>query len=148
MERARTSYSRGSSSSCPEAAIEQCVRLTARVHAGVAAIGDDEDRDAAAVAELTDLALRHPGWAQVVLASIPPIDDERLRPGLSRIGDLVSTMFRLGPHSTLRRRARVTASLSVLVTLALTYEEETTAETARPLIVELCLATLGHPAEP
>lgn len=118
------------------------------MHAGVAAIGDDEDRDAAAVAELTDLALRHPGWAQVVLASIPPIDDERLRPGLSRIGDLVSTMFRLGPHSTLRRRARVTASLSVLVTLALTYEEETTAETARPLIVELCLATLGHPAEP
>lgn len=130
-----------------EAAIEQCVRLTAGVYAGVAAIGGDDDRDAAAVAGLTDLALRHPGWAQVVLASIPPIGDERLRPGLSRIGDLVSDMFRLGPHSTLDRRARVTGALGVLVTLALTYQEQTTTETARPLIVDICRATLGAEGE-
>lgn len=78
-----------------DAALQQCVRLTEGVHDDVAAIEDDRDRDAAAVRGLVDLALSHPGWAQVVLASIPPIRDERLRPGLGRIGDLVSDMFRL-----------------------------------------------------
>lgn len=125
-----------------EAALEQCVRLTEGVRSRVDAIDDDHARDAASLDGLIDLALRHPGWAQVVLASIPPVTDERLRPGLVRIGDLVSEMFRLDDHTTLPRRARVTAALGVLVTLALTYEELTTADVARPLMREICLTTI------
>ncbi|SDQ19767.1 TetR/AcrR family transcriptional regulator [Microbacterium sp. cf332] len=128
-----------------DASLAQCVSLTEGVHRVVAAFtADDADRDAAAIDGLVDLALSHPGWAQVVLASIPPIADERLRPGLARIGDLVSDMFRIGEHSALPRRARVTGALGVLVTLALTYEAETTADTARPLIVDVCRSTLGY----
>lgn len=126
-----------------DAALGQCVRLTEVAHGRVAAIEDDLERDATTVTVLTDLALSHPGWAQVVLASIPPIRDERLRPGLARIGDFVSGMFRLDDSVSLARRARVTAALGVVVTLALTSQEETTAETAHPLIVEICRATLG-----
>lgn len=127
-----------------DAALEQCVRLTEGVHEGVAPIDDDRDRDAASVSGLVDLALRHPGWAQVVLASIPPIGDERLQPGLARIGDLVSNMFRLDEGTALARRARVTGALGVLVTLALTYEAATTTERARPVIEEICWSTLGY----
>lgn len=126
-----------------DAALDQCVRLTESVHAEVAGLDDDRARDAATIAALVDLALRHPGWARVVLASIPPIEDERLLPGLARIGALVSDMFRLDEASSLHRRARVTGALGVLVTLALTYQDQTTAELARPLIVDVCLTTLG-----
>ncbi|WZH36866.1 MAG: helix-turn-helix domain containing protein [Microbacterium enclense] len=129
-----------------DAAVEQCVRLTESVHDRVVELDDGPERDRASIAGLTDLALRHRGWAQVVLASIPPIADERLRPGLARIGDLVSEMFRLDDRSTLARRARVTGALGVLVTLSLTYQEETTAEAARPVITEICADALGLPA--
>lgn len=130
-----------------DAALQQCVRLTGGVHSRVAGIGDDRDRDTATIAELVDLALRHPGWAQVVLASIPPITDDRLRPGLTEIGALVSDMFRLDEGAGLARRARIVGALGVLVTLALTYEEQTSAEVARPLIIEVCGATLGLTAD-
>jgi len=126
-----------------DAALQQCVRLTDGVHGRVAEIGDDRERDTATIAELVDLALHHPGWAQVVLASIPPITDDRLRPGLAEIGALVSDMFRLDEGTSLARRARVVGALGVLVTLALTYEEQTSAELTRPLIIEVCGATLG-----
>ncbi|MEH3089003.1 MAG: helix-turn-helix domain containing protein [Microbacterium arborescens] len=127
-----------------DAALEQCVRLTRDAHDRVAAIDDDIERDAATIRALTDLALRHPGWAQIVLASIPPIRDERLRPGLAQMGDVVSGMFRIDDATGLARRARVTGALGVLVTLALTYESQTTAETARPLIEQVCRSTLGY----
>lgn len=130
-----------------DAALQQCVRLTGGVHRRVAGIGDDRERDTATIAELVDLALRHPGWAQVVLASIPPITDDRLRPGLAEIGALVSDMFRLDEGAGLARRARIVGALGVLVTLALTYEEQTSAEVARPLIIEVCGAALGLTAD-
>lgn len=130
-----------------DSALQQCVRLTEDVHSRVDPIEDDTDRDAATLAELVDLALSHRGWAQVMLASIPPIEDDRLRAGLAAIGELVSDMFRLDERSGLPRRARVTGSLGALVTLALTYEAETTAELARPVIIDTCWATLGHSSE-
>jgi len=126
-----------------EAALEQCVRLTEGVRSRVDAIDDDHERDAASLDGLIDLALRHPGWAQVVLTSIPPVTDERLQPGLARIGALVSEMFVLDDHTTLARRARVTGALGVIVTLALTYQEETTADAARPVILDVARDALA-----
>ncbi len=130
-----------------DAALDQCVRLTESVNHGVDGIDDCGERDAATIAGLVDLALSHPGWARVILASIPPIDDDRLRPGLAQIGVLVSNMFGIDEGTSLARRARVTGALGVLVTLALTYEAETTAHVARPLIIDACRATLGHTIE-
>lgn len=97
-----------------------------------------------ALVGLVDLALVHPGWAQVVLASIPPVDDDHLRAGLTEIGGLVSDLFRVGEDTELGRRARVTGMLGALVTLALTHQEVTTAHEARPLILNVCWATLGY----
>ncbi|UAJ79901.1 TetR/AcrR family transcriptional regulator [Leifsonia sp. ZF2019] len=127
-----------------DASLEQCVRLTEGVHRLVGTHGTDRDQDSASIAGLVDLALSHPGWAQVMLASIPPIRDERLRPGLAQIGDLVSDMFRLDQYTALVRRARVTGALGVLVTLALTYEAEATVETARPVIIDVSWSALGY----
>lgn len=129
------------------AALRQCVDLTARVHADVTA-DDPRERDAAALVGLVDLALVHPGWAQVVLASIPPVDDDHLRAGLTEIGGLVSDLFRVGDDTELGRRARVTGMLGALVALALTHQEVTTAHEARPLLLDTCWATLGYRDSP
>ncbi|MDQ1218027.1 TetR/AcrR family transcriptional regulator [Microbacterium arborescens] len=127
-----------------DAALQQCIHLTEEVHARVITVNDTHERDAAALAGLVDLALVHPGWAQVVLASIPPVDDIQLKAGLSVIGNLVSELFQLDDHTELSRLARVAGMLGALVTLTLTYEETATATEARPVILEICWATLGH----
>ncbi|MDN4649047.1 TetR/AcrR family transcriptional regulator [Curtobacterium sp. PsM8] len=126
------------------AALDQCVRLTRDVHDGLDDVADPRDRDAAAVAGLVDLALRRRGWAELVLASVPPVADATLEPALGDVFALVSDLFRIDADTDLPRRARVTGMLGALVVLALTHERETTAEVARPLVVAVCWSTLGH----
>lgn len=126
------------------AALAQCVRLTEAVTAQVDPVPDGDERDAAAVTGLVDLALRRPGWAQVVLASVPRVTDETLRPTLGAIGELVFRAFRVDDRTDLERRARVTGTLGAMVVLALTADQEATAAVARPLVVATCWDTLGH----
>lgn len=128
------------------AALAQCVRLTEAVTAGVDVVPDGVARDAAAVTGLVDLALRRPGWAQVVLASVPSVSDEALRPTLGVIGELVFGAFRVDDRTDLERRARVTGTLGAMVVLALTHDQGATTAVARPLVVATCWDALGHRA--
>jgi len=129
-----------------EAAIRQCVDLARRAHDRIDNAHGQAAQDATAIEALTDLALERRGWIELVLASVPPFRDEDLVTRLVEMGAIVSAMFGMAEDTSLQRRARVTGALGALTVLALTYENDATPETARPLILETCWGALGHGA--
>lgn len=132
------------------AAMRQCVDQTRAIHAGITALPDGLQRDAAALRGLADLALLRRGWTELALASVPPVTDDVPQEPLSEICDLLFDMFQM--DAGIERRARVTGAIGALAVLALMYEQETTATQARPLILATCWGALGHdrsmPLEP
>jgi len=130
-----------------DAAIRQCVELARAAHAKVDTVQrDTAARDAATLVALTDLALERRGWIELVLASVPPFRDDDLIERLSEMGAIVSDMFGTGRGAdvSLERMARVTGALGALAVLALTYENDATADVARPLILATCWGALGY----
>lgn len=128
------------------AAVNQCIDQTRELVARAEQFEAQPSRDAMAIAQLTDLALRRRGWAQLTLAAVPDLRAEGLHERLAPLGAMLARIFRLeeADSPSLERRARTTAALSALVMLALTYHDDAPLDEARPLIHSIAWSTLGY----
>jgi AcrR family transcriptional regulator len=125
-----------------EAALEQCIRQTAAVLAKVEEAPAGVERDAAAVAGVTDLALARPGWVELVLASLSEGRADDVRARLTPVSDALMRMFGVDEQSStpLERRARVVAAIGAIGVLALMSEGEAEATAAQAVAL---IRTIG-----
>jgi AcrR family transcriptional regulator len=130
------------------AAIEQCLEQTRDALANISRIRVGAERDAAAIRELTSLALARPGWGELVLAAVSGRRTSDVDESIAKVASTLVHMFdgEENSESGLVRRAHVTGAIAALIVLSLTYDGEATTEQARPLIHQTCWSALGHPA--
>lgn len=131
-----------------EAALAQCTAQTDTVLETVRQMPLGPDRDAAALAGITDLALARPGWAELALAAftLRRGDDvgERLVPVAAILLELFGLHLGDPAAASLDRRARVSGAFGAIMMLALTYEDDASATEARPYVLRVAWDALGY----
>ncbi|MET3452577.1 helix-turn-helix domain-containing protein [Curtobacterium sp. 1544] len=131
-----------------DAALAQCTAQTEVIRAAVSEVPAGPDRDAAALAGITDLALTRPGWAELALAAftLRRGDDVGIR--LEPVARALLAAFGIDMEhadaTSLERRARVSGAFGAIAMLALTYETEASATEARPYVLRVGWSALGH----
>lgn len=126
------------------AAVGQCIEQTRSVRDAAVAVETGAARDAVALAGVTDLALARPGWAELALAGFALRRGDDVTDQLGPMADALLAMFDVEPVTTLVRRARVTGAFGALVVLSLTYENDASADQARPILLDVAWRALGH----
>ncbi|ROP63909.1 TetR/AcrR family transcriptional regulator [Curtobacterium sp. ZW137] len=130
------------------AAVRRCIEQTEAIRDAVARSAVGPERDAAALAAVTDLALARPGWAEFALAGLALRrgDDvsERLEPMAAALLGMFGIDMADPAAVTLDRRARVTGAFGALIVLSLTYENDASAAEARPVLLDVGWSALGH----
>ena len=130
------------------AAVRRCIEQTEAIRDAVARGAVGAERDAAALAAVTDLALARPGWAEFALAGLALRrgDDvsERLEPMAAALLGMFGIDMAHAAAVTLDRRARVTGAFGALIVLSLTYENDASAAEARPVLLDVGWSALGH----
>lgn len=131
-----------------EAALAQCIARTDILLAPVRQLSAGPDRDAAALAGITDLALARPGWAELALAAFTLRRGDDVGTRLVPVAAILLELFGIDPDdpaaTSLDRRARVSGAFGVIVVLALTYENDASATEARPHVLRVAWDALGH----
>jgi AcrR family transcriptional regulator len=132
-----------------ERAIQQCGSQTRVALRSVSDLPCGPARDAAALAALTDLALRRPGYITLVSAFMTPIEEPHLQRKLEQLGEDICHMFCLpGPRrGDLERWCRVIGALGALCTLAVAtpdYAPQAAPLQAQPHILATAWSALGH----
>lgn len=129
------------------AAVRRCIEQTEAIRDAVAGAAAGPDRDAAALAAVTDLALERPGWAEFALAGLALRRGDDLSERLEPMAAALLGMFDIDVEDaavTLDRRARVTGAFGAVIVLSLTYETEASAAEARPILLDVGWSALGH----
>lgn len=125
------------------AAVDQCLRQTEAALAEVDPLPPGPERDTAAIAALTDLALARPGWVELVLAALSEGRDDDVRGRIAPVADAMLRMF-AADGASLDRRARIVGAVGAIAVLALTYRPDATIEQAAGLIRVVSADALGR----
>ncbi len=136
----------GSKEELIERALRQCVELGQDARSQVAALPAGPAKDRAGLAALIDLGMRWQGFLALAISSVTVRERGELGADLERLADAMLAMFDLerpaGANDT-ERLFRALGALSVVAVLGLAYADYTDDRTARGIILEAAVSTLG-----